>query len=175
MRNKEIDYTWTRPEMRACVESRLHDLIVQPDGLSDDELISMIKKQLHPQTFIPMGLLSQHVHDEWEEKAWETSIGFGAVITLIGACHAITFSLTVPLALAAVQFLLVVGGAACMLARLCMQVHYFACTREVATEPEACEVLRERLQGLAEGVKEEGNRHPLLVITLIITNKGLGQ
>ena len=164
MINEEIDYTWTRPEMRACVESRLHDLIVQPDGLSDDELISMIKKQLYPQPFIPMGLLSQHVHDEWEKKKlrqypmipYEKWCAMSFSITLLISCLSVdpiipVAFLILPLALFAVHDIVYT------FARFCTRVYYFACSREVATEPEACEVLRERLQGLAEGVKEEGN------------------
>ena len=57
MRNEERDYSWTRPGMRACVEKRLRELIVRPDGrfFNDDEVISMIKEQL------VHGLLSHHV------------------------------------------------------------------------------------------------------------------
>ncbi len=57
MRNEERDYTWTRPGMRACVEKRLRDFIVRPDGglFDDDEVISTLKKQL------VYGLLSHHV------------------------------------------------------------------------------------------------------------------
>ena len=42
--------------MRACVEKRLRELIVRPDGrfFNDDEVISTLKKQLVD------GLLSEH-------------------------------------------------------------------------------------------------------------------
>ncbi len=182
MRKKERDYTWTRPGMRACVEKRLRELIVRPDGrlFDDDEVVSTIKEQL------VQGLLSAHAIAEGVNNVGCVKIdnqtgsivgGKGMLVltiavflmfSYISASYLVIvkelpkerYSQTVGLwgALSVIS-LMCVSEFARMMCACYKKTHFafFHYTTAVDNERDACDVLRERLLALADDESREGN------------------